>query len=44
MLERGLQRGKLKFKGEEVEEQLGDFQVAFWELEELTRKCVMGNN
>ena len=44
MLQISLQRRKLEFNGEEVGEQLGDFWVAFQELEELTSKGAVGNN
>lgn len=40
----GFQRRVVEFKREEVDEQLGDFQVAFWKLEELTSKGVTGNH
>ena len=43
-LKMGFQRRKLEFKREEVDEQLGDFQVAFWKLEELTSEAAMGNH
>lgn len=40
----GFQRRVVEFKREKVDEQLGDFQVAFWKLEELTSKGVTGNH
>lgn len=44
LLQISLQRRKLEFNGEEVDEQPGDFRVAFQELEELTSKGAVGNN
>lgn len=44
LLQISLQRKKLEFNGEEVDEQPGDFRVAFQELEELTSKGAVGNN